>query len=267
VQKFETHKKAQFARVLELNFPHELKLDEMQKLLIKFVKENFIRLGMIADVNIHKPDTIGDKRNYHAHILSTLRHVNENDFIGNKARDWNSRVLFKQWRENLALECSIALEIAGYSYEAERWKYGHLTLKEQLTKALERGDNEYAKSCNHTPTKHKGVHIHQMEKKGIISYVEVERNQLRAIEGKLREEQLTELEFEFEALLKEEFELEDEILREQFSHVLPSLMNRNQSINDELRIRLKQILQKFKYQNQERMKELEHGYERDEYER
>jgi MobA/MobL family len=262
VQKFETHKKAQFARALELNLPHELKLDEMINLLTKFVQENFINLGMIADVNIHKPDKDGDKRNFHVHMLLTLRHVNENGFIGNKAREWNSRELFKKWRENLAFECSIALELAGYKHEAERWKYAHLTLKEQLKKALERGDNEYAEICNHAPTKHKGVHIHQMERKGIVSYVEEDRKELMAVEEKIREKQLAELEPEHEALLKEEFELEDEILRENFSDTLLSLKDRNVPIKEDLRIQLKQILQKIKAQEQKR--ELEHDRERDE---
>jgi ATP-dependent exoDNAse (exonuclease V) alpha subunit len=271
VQKFETHIKAQFARALELNLPHELKLDEMINLLTKFVQENFINLGMIADVNIHKPDKDGDKRNFHVHMLLTLRHVNENGFIGNKAREWNSRELFKKWRENLAFECSIALELAGYKHEAERWKYAHLTLKEQLKKALERGDNEYAEICNHAPTKHKGVHIHQMERKGIVSFVEEDRKKLRAREEKIREEQLAELseiEFEHEALLKEEFELEDEILRQKLSHIFPSLENRSEPIKEEFRIQLKRILQKIKSKEQKREEELEYKRERDdEYER
>jgi hypothetical protein len=270
VQKFETHKKAQFARALELNLPHELKLDEMINLLTKFVQENFINLGMIADVNIHRPDKDGDKRNIHVHMLLTLRHVNEKGFFGNKAREWNSRDLYKKWRENLALECSRALELAGYKKESERWKYGHLTLKEQLKKALERGDNEYADICNHAPTNHKGVHIHQMEKKGIVSYVEEDRKQLRGVEEKIREEQLAkfaELEFEHEALLKEEFELEDEVLREKLSHIFPSLENRSEPIKEEFRIQLKRILQKIKDKEQKREEELEYERERDEYER
>ena len=263
VQKFETHKKAQFARALEINLPHELKLCEMINLLTKFVKESFVSLGMIADVNIHKPDKEGDKRNFHAHILLTLRHVNENGFIGNKAREWNKRELFKQWREHFALECSRALDLAGYKYEAERWKYGHLTLKEQSKKALDRGDNEYAEICNHAPSKHKGVHIHQMERKGIVSYVEEDRNELRAVVEKNREKQLAELEFEQEKLMKEESDIDDEILREKFSHCTPSLRDRDKPIDEELRILLKQILQE-----QKRDKKIEYERERDdEYER
>lgn len=264
VQKFETHKKAQFARAIELSLPHKLNLDQMINLLVSFVQENFVSLGMIADVNIHKPDKEGDERNFHVHILITLRHVNENGFIGNKAREWNSRELFKKWRENLAFQCSKSLELAGYRKESERWKYGNLTLKEQLKKALERGDNEYAEICNHAPSKHKGVHIHQIERKGIVSYVEEDRKELRAVEEKIREE-LAELEFEHEALKKEEFELEDEILRENFSETLLSLKDRNVPINDELRIQLKQILQEINQQEKIRENELE--YKRDEYER
>ena len=244
VQKFERHKKAQFARALELNLPHELNVNEMINMLLKFVQENFINSGMIADANLHRPDKSGDERNYHAHILLTLRRVDENGFIGNKAREWNSRELFKQWREKLALECSSALELAGYKQEAERWKYGHLTLKEQYKKALERGDNDYAEICNHSPTKHKGVHIHQMEKKGIISYVEEDRKELRAVEEKRREKQLAQLEVETQALMKEELELEDEILRIKFKHLYPILQNCNIPIGDKQRGILKRAVER-----------------------
>jgi len=264
VQKYETHKKAQFARALELNLPYELNLNEMTITLTKFVENNFIRLGMIADVNLHKPDKDGDERNYHAHILLTLRRVNEQGFVGNKAREWNSRELFKQWREKLALECSLSLEMAGYKTEAERWRHGHLTLNEQYKMALVRGDESYAKICDHAPTKHKGVHIHQMEKKGIISYVEEDRKKLRALEEKKREEELSQLEAEHQALMKEELELEDETIREKFKHLYPRLEDRNVPIPDELR----KIHQKYK--NQERDPEREYERQRgrdDDYER
>ena len=77
VQRYEKHKNAQFARLLEINLPHQLSIDAMKELLIDFVKNNFINLGMIADVNIHHPDIKGDQRNYHAHVLLTLRRVNK----------------------------------------------------------------------------------------------------------------------------------------------------------------------------------------------
>ena len=104
-----------------------------------------------------------------------------------------------------------------------------------------------------------------MERKGIVSFVEEDRKELRVVEEKLREE-LAELEFESEALLKEEFELEDEILRENFSATLLSLKDRNVPINDKLRIQLKKILQDINQKEKIRENELE--YERDdEYER
>ncbi len=264
VQKHERHKKAQFARLLELNLPSHLELDEMKSLLIKFVMNNFVSLGMIADVNIHRPDIDGDKRNYHAHVLLTLRRVDESGFVGNKAREWNSKKLFGQWRENLALECSIALEKSGYFKESERWKHSHLTLKNQLNKALERCDNEYAEICDHEPTKHKGVHIHQMEKKGIVSYVEEDRKKIRTI-NTLVKEQLARIEIEFLELLKEKKYLDDDRLRQRFNHIFPILSNRNVPISDELREKINRIInsnEPKKKLSDERDKERD--YERDE---
>ena len=62
-----------------------------------FVREQFQRKGMIADVNIHAPGAKGDDRNYHAHILLTMRRIGPEGF-GPKVREWNSREQLENWR-------------------------------------------------------------------------------------------------------------------------------------------------------------------------
>ena len=97
-----------------------------------------------------------------------------------------------------------------------------------------------------------------MEKKGIISYVEEDRKKLMALEEKKREEELSQLEAEYQSLMKQELEIEDEIYREKFKHIYPSLENRNIPIPDGLRVGFSKTYQKLKNQQRER----DDGYER-----
>lgn len=183
VQETEFRKDAQYARSLEVSLPHEFSHEHMVELIEDFVRDNFTSKGMIADVALHKPDKdAADNRNYHAHILLTLREINDECF-GYKVREWNHLNQLRNWREDLALKLSKMFErpeyIALNRWLPERWLYSHLTLVQQRQKAIERGDFEYAQACNHKPTKHKGVQIYHMEKRGIESYVEKSRNEKR----------------------------------------------------------------------------------------
>jgi hypothetical protein len=63
-----------------------LSLSEMESLLDEYVLENFTNEGMIAFVALHEPDKNGDPRNFHAHILLTLRRIDHSGFTGNKVR-------------------------------------------------------------------------------------------------------------------------------------------------------------------------------------
>ena len=208
VEHRETHIKAQFARLIELNLPHQLSIQSMISTLEEFVKTHFISQGMVADVNIHDPDKKGDPRNYHAHILLTLRGVNEHGFVGNKIREWNKKSVLENWREMWAMSCSQSLKLDGYTKEAEQWKYGYLTLKDQKAKAIERDDLPYAQQCDHIPDKHQGPSIHAILKKENKSYV----HQRRAIELKdaknIKAKNLTRIEKKHQQLLDRKTELE-----------------------------------------------------------
>ena len=90
VEAAEKRKDSQLAREIEIALPHELTDQQRQWLVIDFVRETFLRRGMVADVAIHAPDRDGDDRNYHAHILLTTREIGPDGF-GEKAREWNKR--------------------------------------------------------------------------------------------------------------------------------------------------------------------------------
>lgn len=98
VEKAEKRKDAQLAREIEIALPHELSDQERQYLVTDFVRENFARRGMIADVCIHAPSREGDARNHHAHILLTMREIGPDGF-GDKVREWNGKAQLQDWRE------------------------------------------------------------------------------------------------------------------------------------------------------------------------
>lgn len=80
VEKIEKSKDSQLAREVEVALPKELNRSEQIELVREYVKDNFIKEGMCADINIH------DKNdgNPHAHIMLTMRAIKENG-------TWNSK--------------------------------------------------------------------------------------------------------------------------------------------------------------------------------
>jgi ATP-dependent exoDNAse (exonuclease V) alpha subunit len=108
----EKRKDAQLAREIHLALPHEL--DEVARagLVERFVQEQFVSRGMVADIALHPPDRDGDGRNFHAHVLLSLRPI-AGDGFGPKEREWNDEELLKQWRASWAMAVNAALEQAG----------------------------------------------------------------------------------------------------------------------------------------------------------
>jgi hypothetical protein len=148
VERAEKRKDAQLAREITLGLPHELTADQRRQLVTDFVREQFVRKGMIADVNIHTPGGKGDDRNHHAHILLTMREINPNGF-GPKAREWNSREQIEKWREGWERTQNRYLERHGHDARVDR-------------RTLE------AQGIDREPTTHLGPHASAMEQqKGI----------------------------------------------------------------------------------------------------
>ena len=67
---------AQLARNFIIALPKELSFEENKKLITEFIQENFVSKGMIADLAIHDESNEGNN-NIHAHIMTTLRPINE----------------------------------------------------------------------------------------------------------------------------------------------------------------------------------------------
>jgi len=77
VEKIEKSKNSQLARNLLFTLSRELNGEDRIKLISEFIEENFTSKGMIADCNIHNPTASDNEEQPHAHILLTLREIDE----------------------------------------------------------------------------------------------------------------------------------------------------------------------------------------------
>lgn len=149
VEAKESRRDAQLAREIEVSLPHELTNQQREWLVKDYVREAFVRKGMVADVCIHAPGGKGDERNHHAHILLTMRELGPDGF-GPKVREWNSDAQLKQWRQQWEHLANRHLERHGHQERIDA-----RSLKEQ--------------GLDREPTIHLGPRIAATEAKGRTS--------------------------------------------------------------------------------------------------
>lgn len=173
VEKIEKSKNSQLAREIEVALPKELDREKQIELVREYVKENFVKVGMCADIAIH------DKNdgNPHCHILLTMRPLNEDTTWGAKSKkeyildengekvklkngnyktrkinttDWNEQDKAEEWRKAWADITNKYLEENNIQEKVDHRSYQRQGI-EQI------------------PTIHLGVSATQMEKKGIAT--------------------------------------------------------------------------------------------------
>ena len=174
VELFEKNSNAQLARNFIIALPKELSVEENKNLITDFIQENFVSKGMIVDLAIHDESDEGNK-NIHAHIMTTLRPINEKgqwqpkskkeyilDKNGEKIKlksgnyktrkveltDWNDKGNAEKWRENFAALCNQYLE------------------KNNLEKRVDHRSFE-RQGIEEIPTIHLGASASALERKGI----------------------------------------------------------------------------------------------------
>lgn len=147
VEAAEQRKDAQLARELVVALPRDIPTQDHHVFLLRFVQEQFVDKGMIADVSLHDTLAADGGRNPHAHILLTLRKI-EADGFGLKERSWNRKDTLKGWREAWAKAVNDALAEHGSSGTID-----HRTLAAQ---GIERA-----------PSVHMGKEATAMERKGL----------------------------------------------------------------------------------------------------
>ncbi len=101
VEAFEVRKDAQLAREVEFAIPREMTKAQGIELARDFAQAEFVDQGMIADLNVHWDFAEDGSPKPHAHVMLTMRSVDENGF-GPKVRDWNRTEMVERWRERWA---------------------------------------------------------------------------------------------------------------------------------------------------------------------
>ena len=173
VEKIEKSKNSQLAREIEIALPKELNREKQIELVREYVKENFVKVGMCADIALH------DKNdgNPHAHILLTMRPLNEDKTWGAKSKkeyildengekvklkngnyktrkintvDWNEQDKAEEWRKTWADITNKYLEENSIQEKVDHRSYQRQGIEE-------------------IPTIHLEVSASQMEKKGIAT--------------------------------------------------------------------------------------------------
>jgi len=154
IERAEKRKDSQLALPIELSLAHELTVEQNRWMMQDFIKENFTRHGYAAIAAIHEPPHGGDKRNIHAHLLVTLRTIDENGFAKTKteqqdnymARRERVEVLRQSWEKHLKHH------LKRHGFEKEAAEVSCKSLKEQ--------------GIDREPQQHLGPTASDMERKG-----------------------------------------------------------------------------------------------------
>ncbi|MDR6100578.1 hypothetical protein QE369_000756 [Agrobacterium larrymoorei] len=159
VEALEKRVDAQLCREFNMALPYELNSDERLELVRGFVDRQFVQRGMVADIALHDPipEQGQNSRNFHAHVMLTLRRATSSGLDPVKTRLWNSKELLALWRSEWSLACNSALEKAG-----KRVRVDHRTLVAQRDEALRQRDMARAAELNRQPEIHVGPRARQI---------------------------------------------------------------------------------------------------------
>ena len=106
VEQSEKRKDSQLAREINISLPRELSRTEQIELIRDYVTSQFVNIGMCADITVHD----NGNGNPHAHVMLTMRGINENGEFGLKETKWNNRDNIELWREAWAIAVNSVLE-------------------------------------------------------------------------------------------------------------------------------------------------------------
>ena len=175
VEAVENQWNSQLARRIVLAFPVEVPKEQYLKMIREFCNEQFVSKGMIADFAIHDK---GDG-NPHAHILLTLRAMDEHGKWLPKARkvydlDENGeRIQLPSGNWKCHKESTVDWNDQKY---AEIWRHSWETITNRYLEAAGRPERVDLRSferqgIQQIPTVHLGPAAHQMEKRGVETFL------------------------------------------------------------------------------------------------
>jgi MobA/MobL family len=111
---------AQEARSLEIALPHFLP-KELWDPCVREIAARFVTAGMVVQADIHAPIARTGVLNLHAHLLLSLRRIENGEFSRHKAREWN-RMFYsapKQLRGEIAAVLSEFCRQHGVPFRAD----------------------------------------------------------------------------------------------------------------------------------------------------
>jgi hypothetical protein len=159
----ENRKNSTVARELLVALPHELNRSARHELSAAIADALVERYGVAAEVANHLPDSEGDGRNFHAHIMFTTRIVNTDGSFGAKTRvldDLKTGPDEVIWiRKMVEEKTNQALEAANIDSRVDC-----RSLKDQRQAALDIGDQELANKLDRHPTIHEGPRVTQIRR-------------------------------------------------------------------------------------------------------
>ena len=171
VEKCERYKTAQLAREIEISLPVELSREQNITLAREYVQKHFVDKGMCADLCIHDPK--GDNPNPHAHIMLTMRPIEQDGTWGQKSKsingkkvptvDWNERTKAEEWRSAWADILNEYLEKHGHTEKVILSDDGEM---QTVPNKVDHHSYE-RQGVDKVPSIHMGVAAPKMEKKGI----------------------------------------------------------------------------------------------------
>ena len=177
VEDVERHPKAQLAYSFDIALQNEFSLDDNIEIARRFVMENFVAKGIIADMAIHDPDKEGGIPNPHIHVMCPIRPMKEDGTWGEKQKreylvdkngnpildakgkqkynavpttDWHCPEVLEGWRKAWADLVNEEFQKRGMDAQID-----HRSFADQGIELI--------------PQVHEGPHVRKMEAKGIVT--------------------------------------------------------------------------------------------------
>ena len=191
VEKIEKSKNSQLAREIEVALPVELDREKQIQLVREYVQENFVSVGMCADIAVHDKKT----GNPHAHIMLTMRPLEQSGEWGAKSKkeyilDKNGQRI--KLKNGSFKTRKVDLTDWNDKGKAEVWRqaWADVTNKYLAEQNIpqRRDHRSYERQgIEQIPTVHMGVAATQMERKGIVTE-KGEKNRLIREQNRLLKE-------------------------------------------------------------------------------
>lgn len=180
VEKKDRKSNSRYAKEFNVALPVELSESEQKELLTKYVQENFVDQGMVADVAIHRdhPD------NPHAHVMLTNRPFNPDGSWGLKAKtqyikDENGKQLLT--KSGFPKQRKIWLVDWDKKEKITEWRHNWANSVNQVLAQKNIPDRISEKSfvdqgIQETPTQHEGINSQRKNRKAFNQQVRAQRN-------------------------------------------------------------------------------------------